>query len=199
MNRFRMRASVGLAACGLAAAALTGCGSGQISQTATQEPAVNGTNAQAGQISLRNVHLRAPQQKDYVEPGTTVELLFVAVNGSADTADKLTSITSDVGTVTLTGDATVPPNGVLLVGKPDGTPKAEEAAAEKAEEADAVTAKVTLTKPVTNGITYDFTFNFTNGKTTVSVPISAGNEPRRDQVGEGEDEAAEAGDTGGHH
>lgn len=197
MNRFRMRASVGLAACGLAAAALTGCGTGQVSQTATQEPAVNGTNAQAGQVSLRNVHLRAPQDKDYIEPGTTVELLLVAVNGSTEASNKLTSITSDVGEVTLTGDATVPANGVLLVGKPDGTPTSEPAATENTENADAVTAKVTLTKPITNGITYPFTFNFTNGNTTVSVPISAGDAPRRDQTGE--DDAEEAGDTEGHH
>ncbi|BBX34054.1 LpqE protein [Mycolicibacterium mageritense DSM 44476 = CIP 104973] len=193
MNRFTLRASVGLAACGLAAAALTGCGAGQVSQTATQEPAVNGTNAQAGQVSLRNVHLRAPQQKDYVEPGSTVELLFVAVNGSSEADNKLTSITSDVGQVTLSGDSTVPANGVLLVGEPDG----QIASVEHAEKADAITAEVTLSKPITNGITYDFTFNFENGKTTVAVPISAGNEPRRDKTGEGE-EAAE-GDTGGHH
>ena len=94
MNRFTRRASVGLAACGLAAAALTGCGAGQVSQTATQEPAVNGINAQAGDVSLRNVHLRAPQQADYVEAGSTVELLFVAVNGSTEADNKLTSITS---------------------------------------------------------------------------------------------------------
>ena len=199
MNRFRMRASVGLAACGLAAVALTACGTGQVSQTATQEPAVNGTNAQAGQISLRNVHLRAPQQKDYVEPGSTVELLFVAVNGSVDVPNKLESITSDVGDVTLSGDATVPANGVLLVGKPDGEPTSEQAATENAEDADAITAKVTLTKPITNGITYDFTFNFANGKTTVAVPISAGDEPRRDQVGVNEAEGSETGDTDGHH
>ena len=38
-----------LAACGLAAAvALSGCGAGQVSQMATQEPAVNGTSATLG-------------------------------------------------------------------------------------------------------------------------------------------------------
>jgi hypothetical protein len=121
MDRFKPRNSgslhaprvrgltAGLAACGLAAAfALTGCGAGQVSQMATQEAAVNGTSATLGTISLRNIHLRAPQSTDYVQPGRDVELLFVAVNGSPDVNDKLISITSDVGTVSLSGDTSLP-------------------------------------------------------------------------------------------
>ncbi|WP_029108314.1 hypothetical protein [Mycobacterium sp. URHD0025] len=195
MNRFAMRASAGLAACGLTAAVLTGCSAGQVSQTATQEPAVNGVNAQAGAISLRNVHLRAPQQKDYVEPGSEAELLFVAANGSTEAPNKLVSIQSTVGDVALSGDQTIPAGGVLVVGEPDGQTKP----LEKTEAAEAATAKVTLTKPVTNGLLYDFTFKFENGETTVAVPISAGDAPRRDKSGEEPGEAAEAGGAGGHH
>ena len=192
MNRFATRASTGLAACGLTAAVLTGCSAGQVSQTATQEPAVNGVNAQAGAISLRNVHLRAPQQKDYVEPGSEAELLFVAANGSTEAPNKLVSIKTTVGDVALTGDQTIPAGGALIVGEPDGQLKP----LEKVEAADAVTAKVTLTKPVTNGLLYDFTFKFENGETTVAVPISAGETPRRDTAGE---EPAEGAEAGGHH
>src|SRR5436305_2543589 len=127
MNRFR------LIACGLAAAvALSGCSAGQVSQTATQEPAVNGTLGMVGPIALRNVHLRAPQSTDYVQPGRDVELLFVAVNNSPDTNDKLLSVRSDIGTISLSGDTSVPANGVLVVGEPDGQTKPLEAA-EKAE------------------------------------------------------------------
>jgi hypothetical protein len=193
VNPFTLRASAGMAACGLAAAVvLTGCGAGQVSQTSTQEPAVNGVNAQAGQVSLRNVHLRAPQQKDYVEPGSPVELLFVAANDSADENNKLKSITSDVGAVTLTGDGTVPANGVLVVGESDG----QTAALENVEAADAVTAKVTLDKPITNGLLYNFTFNFDRGQTTVAVPISAGDAPRRDKIEAGDQAGGESGE---HH
>ncbi|MGV0804581.1 hypothetical protein [Mycolicibacterium setense] len=195
MNRFAMRASAGLAACGLTAAVLTGCSAGQVSQTATQEPAVNGVNAQAGAISLRNVHLRAPQQKDYVEPGSEAELLFVATNGSTEAPNKLLSIKTTVGDVALSGDQTIPAGGVLVVGEPDGQTKP----LEQAEAAEAVTAKVSLTKPVTNGLLYDFTFKFENGETTVAVPISAGEAPRRDKSGEEPAEGAEAGGAGGHH
>jgi copper(I)-binding protein len=202
MDRFKPRTSgslpaprvrgltAGLAACGLAAGvALSGCSAGQVSQMATQEPAVNGTSSNVGPISLRNIHLRAAQSTDYVQSGRNVELLFAAINGSPDTSDKLVSIKSDVGTVTLSGDTSVPPNGVLVVGEPDG----QIAPLESAEKAEAAKASVSLSKPITNGLTYNFTFDFEKaGETTVTVPISAGEAPRREA-------AVEAGDTGGHH
>ena len=104
MNRPTNRlfaASAGLAACGLI---ITGCSSGQISQTADQESAVNGSTANVKNIALRNVHLQAVQTGDYLKPGRTVELVFAAVNTSADVNDKLLGITSDVGSVSITGD-----------------------------------------------------------------------------------------------
>ena len=193
MDRFKPRTSAiaaGLAACGLAAAfALSGCSAGQVAQTATQQPAVNGTSSNVGPISLRNIHLRAAQSTDYVQPGRDVELLFVAVNGSPDVNDKLVSIKSDVGTVSLSGDTSIPASGVVVVGAPDGQPEP----LENAGLAEGAEAKVALSKPITNGLTYNFTFDFEKaGETTVTVPISAGEAPRREA-------AVEAGDTGGHH
>lgn len=184
MNRIHPRASAvtaGLAACGLAFA-LTACGSGQISQTATQAPAVNGVNAGTGDVSLRNVHLRAPQTSDYVRPGSDVELLFVATNDSPDQPDKLVSIRSDIGSVPVRGKADIAPGGVLVAGEPDG----QTAALESVEPAEPLTVDVKLTKPITNGLTYPFTFTFErSGEVTVQVPISAGEAPRRDDSGGG--------------
>jgi hypothetical protein len=178
-----------LAACGLAAAVvLSGCGAGQVSQMATQEPAVNGINANIGQIALRNVHLRATQSTDYVEPGREVELIYVASNDSPDVNDKLVSITSDIGTVSLTGDTALPATGTLVVGAPDG----QTTPLESVESADAAEAKLQLEKPITNGLTYNFRFKFEqSGEGTVAVPISAGESPRRE-------EAAKSGGAGGH-
>jgi copper(I)-binding protein len=196
VNRFTSRSSavtVALAACGLAVAALSGCSAGQVSQTASQQAAVNGTAATVGNVSLRNVHIRAPQSSDYVRPGSQVELLFVASNESPDTPDKLTSITSDAGTVTLSGDTSLAPGDVLVVGEPDG----QVAALEQAETADAAKAMVAINKPITNGLTYSFTFNFEKaGQATVAVPISAGEAQRRDQPGGKPNE--QGADTGGH-
>lgn len=168
MNRLKIRlsaASAGLAACGLI---LIGCSAGQISQTATQEAAVNGTSVDAKNIALRNVHLLAEQTTDYLQPGSTVPLLFVAANNSVDGTDKLTAITSDVGTVTMTGDGAIPAGGALVVGGADGQ-------AEAMGSARPFAAEVTLSKPIANGLTYNFTFGFEKaGKVTVAVPISAG-------------------------
>ena len=178
MDRWKLAAS-GLAGAFLVGGALTGCGAGQVSQTTMQEPAVNGTSANIGDIALRNVHLRAEQVSDYVQPGSEVELLFQASNNSPDTDDKLVSITSDVGEVSLTGDTALPASGVLIVGAPDGqiTPL------ESVETVEAAEATVSLSKPITNGLTYDFTFEFEKaGETTVAVPISAGEAPRRDSM-----------------
>jgi copper(I)-binding protein len=181
-----------LAACGMAAAVvLSGCGAGQVSQTATQEPSVNGTNANVGTVALRNVHLRAVQTTDYVQPGRDVELIFTAANNSPDVNDKLVSVTSNVGTVLLSGDTSVPAGGVLVVGQPDG----QTAALESAEASEAAKATVALSKPISNGLTYDVKFTFEkSGETTVPVPISAGEAPRR-----AEEPLKPGGDTGGHH
>jgi len=168
MNRLKNRlfvASAGLAACILI---LTGCGAGQISQTANQESAVNGTSANVKDIALRNVHLLAAQSSDYLQPGRTVPLLFVAANGSPDVDDKLVGITSDFGTVAMTGDGAIPAGAALVVGQPEGQTEAMGSAVPS-------TAEVTLSKPITNGISYNFTFTFDKaGQVTVAVPISAG-------------------------
>lgn len=187
MHRFTSHHSMltaGLAAGALVVAvALSGCGAGQVAQTAIQEPAVNGASATSGDVSLRNIHLRAAQSTDYVQPGRRIELLFTAINNSADVDDKLVGLTSDIGAVTLTGDTTLPAAGLLIVGTPDG----QIGALDTAESAKAATAAVALAKPITNGLTYAFTFTFQRaGQLTVSVPISAGESPRREAEAQGD-------------
>jgi copper(I)-binding protein len=175
VNRFRTRIpamTAGLAAGGLAVVVtLAGCSAGQVAQTAMQQPAINGTGAAVGNIELRNVHLRAAQSSDYVRPGDPVELLFVAANDSAAEGDRLVSITSDVGSVALVGDAVVKPGGTLVVGTPD----LQTSPLDAIEGAGTAEAAVVLTKPISNGLTYPFTFTFERaGQQTVEVPISAG-------------------------
>jgi hypothetical protein len=161
----------------LLATALAGCGAGQISQVATQEPAVNGTVGAAGDIKLRNVHLQAVETGDALEPGSSVPLIFTAINNSPDSNDRLVSITTDVGKVSLAGSGTVPASGLLAVGTPDGDDHFKAADGDTAEVAEATVA---LTKPIRNGLLYDFKFTFErNGETTLTVPISAGLAPRQ--------------------
>lgn len=176
MNRFTNRlfaASAALAACGLI---LTGCSSGQISQSADQESAVNGSTALVNNIALRNVHLQAVQTGDYLQPGSTVELMFAAINTSADTNDRLLSVSSDVGSVNLSGDTAIPAKSSLIVGAPDG-----QAAVMPMGSTQPTKAEVTLSQPITNGLTYTFTFTFDKaGQTKIAVPISAGAAPRQE-------------------
>lgn len=191
MDRFKM-AACGLAAAVLVGGALSGCGAGQVSQTAMQEPGVNGTSANIGDVALRNIHLQVIQTSDFVQPGTDVELMFQASNQSRENDDKLVSVDSEVGSVTLTGDTTLPAGGILIVGAPDGqiTPL------ESVEAAEAAEAKVSLTKPITNGLTYEFTFTFEKaGEGTVQVPLSAGEAPRREAV---QNTGGAGGHSGGH-
>jgi copper(I)-binding protein len=179
VNRSTTRAW--LAICGLvAAAALTGCGAGQISQMATMEPAVNGSAVTVNNIALRDIRVVAEQTTDALQPGKTVELRFVAVNQSPDANDSLVGITSEIGAVTVSGDTAIPASGTLIVGGPEGQDATALGAVEGAGRAK---ASVALTKPISNGLTYNFTFRFAKaGEVSVAVPVTApDNAPRAAQ------------------
>lgn len=182
----RRRSRISLTTAGLAAAgliimvALTGCGSGQLSQTAAHAPAIDGTSATVNNVALRNVYIQATQSGDYLRPGQTVELMLVAANRSPDVADRLVSITTEIGTVTISGSGRLPAGGVLFVGTP-GADNVKQVA--RVETAELARASVSLAKPISNGLTYDFTFTFDKaGSTTVRVPISTGSTPPKQQT-----------------
>ncbi|HUM00291.1 MAG TPA: hypothetical protein VLU24_12945 [Mycobacterium sp.] len=185
VNLFPTRGSAFVAAA-LIAATLTGCGSGQQSQTATQEPAVNGTSAGVGDIALRDVRIRAEITGAALQPGESVDLLFVATNQSETENDRLLGITSDIGSVTLSpANPQIPAAKALIVGKPEGAQAEELQALSNAEKAKAT---VKLAKPISNALTYDFVFKFERaGEAKVAVPVSAGeNAPRQQQAPPGE-------------
>jgi hypothetical protein len=174
VNFFPTRAAaLGVAASVVIAAAVTGCSAGQQSQTATQEPAVNGASGAVGTVALRDVRLRAQQTSANVKAGDTVDLLFVVANQSGVASDRLVSVTSDFGSVTLSPPRPeVPAAGALIVGKPE-TPAAEQLQA--LSNAGKATATVKLTKPISNGLTYSFVFTFERaGQAKIEVPITAG-------------------------
>ena len=189
MNRFDYRDSkprssrrsrvAALAAAGLiGAVALAGCSAGQLSQTASQESAVDGNAARINNVALRNVHIQAQQSSDFLPPGATVDLALVVVNESPDVVDKLVGITTDIGKVTVTGDPTLPAGGTLFVGNPRGPNKKAADTAAAVEAAESVKATVALSKQITNGPNYNFTFNFEKaGTVSLAVPISAPERP----------------------
>jgi hypothetical protein len=155
----------------IGAGAIAGCSAGQVSQTSMQQSAVDGNQAVINNVALRNVRIQALQTGDFLRPGSTVDLVLVAVNQSPDVTDKLVGITTDIGKVTVTGDPTLHASGVLFVGSRNGQSKKSDGAVENG---DSVKATVALSKPITNGPNYDFTFNFEKaGSVSVGVPISA--------------------------
>jgi hypothetical protein len=191
VNLFPTRASAfggGLVACVMIAATLTGCSAGQQSQTAIQESAVNGASGGVGTIALRDVRIRAQITGAALQPGKSVDLLFVAVNQSDTDNDRLVGITSDIGPVTLSPvNPEIPAARTLIVGKPDGVEADAMAALSTAVKANAT---VKLTKPLANALTYNFVFTFERaGQVAIGVPVTAGDAaPRAEQpspAGEG--------------
>ncbi len=173
MNRFKIR----LAVAGVVAAAVSGCGAGQISQTAVQEPAVNGNKVTVNNVALRDIRMQAVQTGDFLQPGRAADLVLVAVNQSPDLPDRLLSINTDIGNVMLVGDARLPAGGMLFIGTPDG----QNVAPGPLQANQAAKATVILNKPITNGLTYDFSFTFEKaGEAKVEVPISAGLAPQQE-------------------
>jgi hypothetical protein len=179
VNRFKISLFARVALVGLVAfvvGALSGCGAGQVSQMAVQDPAVNGNKVTLNNVALRDIRIQAVQTGDFLQPGRTVELVLVAINQSPDVADKLVGITSDIGTVTVSGDGRLPPSGMLFIGPPEG----QNVAPGPLDSNNVAKATVALAKPISNGLTYNFTFNFEKaGQATVLVPISAGLSPQQ--------------------
>jgi copper(I)-binding protein len=169
VNRFKIGLIVS------AAVALSGCGAGQLAQTTNQEPAINGNSVNVNKVAVRDIRIQAVQTGDAIPPGRNVDLVAVAVNQSPDTPDRLLSITTDIGTVTLSGDGRLPAGGVLFLGTPDG----QQVAPGPTDSNNTIRATVNLTKPISNGLNYNFTFTFEKaGQASMQVPISAGLAPR---------------------
>lgn len=90
-RRFTGRALLASVAVGAAIAA-SGCASGQIAQTAEEQPGVPGAEGSVGAIQLHNVAVAYPASGVY-DVGSTARLTFVIVN-DGDRGDRLVSVSS---------------------------------------------------------------------------------------------------------
>ncbi|WP_410593239.1 hypothetical protein [Amycolatopsis sp. lyj-23] len=93
-----------------AALALAGCGAGQITQTSTQQAAVNGTHAQVKNIDLRNAAVQYPTSGPGYAAGATPALTLTIVNRDARD-DSLVSVTVEGG-----GQATIDGSKAVVAG-----------------------------------------------------------------------------------
>lgn len=131
MSRARQTSTAPLrtlpAAMALGVAALlgvAGCGSGQVTQTDTMLPAVNGNMGQIGPIAIRDAMLAYPQGGSY-PVGSDAPLVLAIVNTGAS-ADELVDVVSPVaGDAELIGDRNLPGGTSLAVGEPGAEAQAQ--------------------------------------------------------------------------
>jgi copper(I)-binding protein len=126
-NRTRRLVATAVAAGLGAAAALSGCSAGQLTQTATQVPPVPGINADAGQVALRNLVIAYPGPAGY--PAGADAPLIVRLFNNGLTPITLTGVSADkAASVTLVGTpevvtTTEPPPPPTATPGPTGSPE----------------------------------------------------------------------------
>ncbi|EOD64192.1 hypothetical protein H480_33088 [Amycolatopsis vancoresmycina DSM 44592] len=109
-----------------AALALAGCGAGQITQTSTQQAAVNGTHAQVKNIDLRNAAVQYPTSGPGYPAGATPALTLTIVNRDARD-DSLVSVTVEGGgQATISGSKTIVAAHSLVIGPDDAVESTNE-------------------------------------------------------------------------
>lgn len=146
---------------------LSGCGTGQISQTSRQVAAVNGANATVGSVDLRDVQVAyptAPAGPDALyRQGGAAPLVATLVN-TAPVADRLLSVTSPAAeSVQIQGDPTMPQDIALV------SPGNLQLSPTNAKRVQLVAEG--LTRPVPAGAQIPMTFVFEKaGSVTVTVP-----------------------------
>ncbi|MFD3595399.1 hypothetical protein ACFWU5_21960 [Nocardia sp. NPDC058640] len=125
--RRRMATVAALAAA--AGIALTGCSAGQHTQTSAQAAAINGNHATVGDIALRNVYIVYPEATAEHSKGGKAVLALSIINGSETVTDELTSVSTDLGQIKITGPAgdpkfTLKPQQTVVVGPAIAKPAA---------------------------------------------------------------------------
>ena len=145
------------------AMALTACGAGQISQTANQVPAVNGTNGNAELVSLRDASLSIGLDGEtYVK--------FTAGNIEDGAQDvKLESIEVDGNDVALEGKGTIEPGCNLVTDTPDVIKDLKTAAKNTCN--TYASPKLSDAKDIYPGGSKPAKFTFDTGVIEVNLPV----------------------------
>ncbi|MGB3673464.1 MAG: hypothetical protein WA988_03380, partial [Candidatus Nanopelagicales bacterium] len=89
---------------------------------AVQVAAINGTEADIGAMSLRNIQIVYPDGKEFTNlKGGKAAVAFVAINTSERYTDKLEEITTDAGPAEIIADTTeIKPQALLVANAPQG-------------------------------------------------------------------------------
>lgn len=154
-------------AAGLLPLVLTGCGVGLDPRTYRERTSQDATNAQAGDLALRNVAIQPPAKgQAELGVGTDARLTLSIVNPGSD-KDTLTAVSTPVASSTR-----------LVDGSGREVAAVEVPAQGAADEGGFSVMLVGLTKPLRPGVYIDVTFSFaTNGRIKLSVPVKLYAEP----------------------
>lgn len=184
--RLQNRRVLGTSVLGLGAAlVLAGCGAGQITQTDTMLPAVNGALASAGKLSVRNAGIVNRDTCDQAYPaGSSAPLsLTIANDGAAD--DELVLVSSpNAASATIEGQKTIVAASKLVVGPANETESAAEPTSASASASPSAGASSRighgtielqgLKSVVWPGMLTPVTFTFRDaGPLTVQIPVNA--------------------------
>jgi copper(I)-binding protein len=150
--------------------ALSGCGAGQVSQTASQASAVNGYSGQVGSMLVRDASIAFAGQSNSAaiyKTGGTAPLNLTLINQGTQ-PDKLISASSPIaGSVQIQGDAAIGADQTISVGNTDTPGDASSLAAR--------TIKITLTglkQDIKAGSNYPVQFTFQRaGTLSANLPV----------------------------
>jgi copper(I)-binding protein len=192
----------------IASVALAGCGAGQITQTSRQVAAVEGANAGAGQVAVRNatIEFDAPAHGDAVYPAGADAPLHMTIVNAGTEVDRLVAASSPVASsVQVSGVLRIPGGRTLAIeGAPaplpeplpaGGTPAPSPAgtpattlptpAAPPAEEAEPGVGNIVLTglrEDVQAGRSYPVVLTFERaGDVRFDVPVANPDTLREDK------------------
>lgn len=192
----------------IASVALAGCGAGQITQTSRQVAAVEGANAGAGQIAVRNatIEFDAPAHGDAVYPAGADAPLHMTIVNAGTEVDRLVAASSPVASsVQVSGVLRIPggqtlaiegapaplptplPAGATPAPSPAGTPATTlpTPAAPPAEEAEAGVGNIVLTglrEDIQAGRSYPLVLTFERaGDVRFDVPVANPDTLREDK------------------
>jgi hypothetical protein len=171
-----------------AVAALTGCSAGQVTQTSTQVPTVQGASADVGDLALRDIRILYPSGGTYAE-GSTAELALVVTNQGLS-EDALIEVTGEFfESATLpAGDPTATPTPTATAtATATATPSGDEPAKGGVEAvvpaqgilqfgtSESPTIELTdLTEEISVAEVFLVTFVFEQaGEVTVEIPVAA--------------------------
>ncbi|MBC2681263.1 hypothetical protein [Corynebacterium anserum] len=156
------RGALALVAAG-SAMALTACGAGQISQTANQVPAVNGTSGAVKNVTVRDASVVIAKDGE-------AYLKFTASNVEDNAASvKLESIKVDGKNVDLNGLSEIKPGGSIVTDTPDLVKEIQRGGTNLKNEYGS--PKLASSEGFFPGGSKDAVFTFDKGKITIPVSI----------------------------